>query len=93
MMQNKERDYENIQIYRYRCPYSRRFGSQLGGGDLDLTLPIQIQRLHWVLANEWNGYSAAPTAHCCYVGNLSTSAGGAGTFSRCHWNLPGNHGR
>lgn len=38
-------------------------------------------------ANEWLGYFASLYGGLLYEGNLSTSDGGAGTFTRCHWNL------
>ena len=56
-------------------------------GDLDLTPTDPNTKITLDSANEWNGYFGSLYGSLLYVGNLSTSDGGAGTFSRCHWNL------
>lgn len=56
-------------------------------GDLDLTPTDPNTKITLNSASEWNGYFGSLYGSLLYVGNLSTSDGGAGTFTRCHWNL------
>lgn len=56
-------------------------------GDLDLKPTDPNTKVSLNSADEWNGYFGSLYGSLLYVGNLSTSDGGAGTFMRCHWNL------
>lgn len=56
-------------------------------GDLDLTPTDPNTKIDLTSKAEWNGYFGSLYGSLLYVGNLSTSDGGAGTFMRCHWNL------
>lgn len=55
--------------------------------DLNLTPTDPNTKTELTTADEWNGYFGSLYGSFLYVGNLSTSDGGAGTFIRCHWNL------
>lgn len=56
-------------------------------GDLDLEPTDPNTKTELTTADEWLGYFASLYGGFLYTGNLSTSDGGAGTFTRCHWNL------
>lgn len=56
-------------------------------GDLDLKPTDPNVHTELTSADQWVGYFASLYGGFLYTGNLSTSDGGAGTFTRCHWNL------
>ncbi len=55
--------------------------------DLDLKPASPTQKTELTSAEEWQGYFGSLYGSLLYVGNLSTSDNGAGTYMRCHWNL------
>ena len=55
--------------------------------DLDLKPTDPNTKTELSSAAEWQGYFGSLYGALLYPGNLSTSDGGAGTFTRCHWNL------
>ncbi len=58
-------------------------------GDLDITPDDPNKQTTITSKNEWMGYFGTLYGNLLYEGNLTPSGvdGGAGTFSRCHWNL------
>lgn len=56
-------------------------------GDLDLKPTDPNVKTELTSQDEWVGYFSSLYGGFLYTGNLSTSDGGAGTFTRCHWNL------
>lgn len=56
-------------------------------GDLDLTPDDPNVKTELTTKEEWLGYFSSLYGGFLYKGNLSTSDDGAGTFTRCHWNL------
>lgn len=55
--------------------------------DLDLEPTNPTTKTELSSKSEWEGYFGSLYGSLLYVGNLSTSDGGAGTYMRCHWNL------
>ncbi len=55
--------------------------------DLDLEPTNPTTKTELTSQAEWDGYFGSLYGSLLYVGNLSTSDGGAGTYVRCHWNL------
>ncbi len=58
-------------------------------GDLDVTPDDPNNKTELESEAEWIGYFGSLYGNFIYEGNLTPSGvdGGAGTFSRCHWNL------
>lgn len=58
-------------------------------GDLDLTPDDPNKHTTIADKNQWIGYFGSLYGNLLYEGNLTPEGvdGGAGTFSRCHWNL------
>ncbi len=56
-------------------------------GDLDIKPNDPQKKTELTTKAEWLGYFSSIYGSLLYEGNLSTSDGGAGTFTRCHWNL------
>lgn len=56
-------------------------------GDLDLTPTDPNVKTELSSKQEWVEYFSSLYAGFLYRGNLSTSDDGAGSFTRCHWNL------
>lgn len=56
-------------------------------GDLDLKPTDPNVKTELTTKAEWLSYFSSLYGSFMYTGNLSTSDGGAGTFTRCHWNL------
>lgn len=58
-------------------------------GDLDVTPDDPNKKTELVSEAEWMGYFGSLYGNFIYEGNLTPTGvdGGAGTFSRCHWNL------
>lgn len=55
--------------------------------DLDVKPDDPNTKTELTDAAQWEGYFGSLYGAFRYVGNLSTSDGGAGTWMRCHWNL------
>jgi len=56
-------------------------------GDLDLTPDDPNVKTELTSKEEWLGYFSSLYGGFLYKGNLTTSDDGAGSFTRCHWNL------
>lgn len=56
-------------------------------GDLDLHPDDPQTKTELKSKDEWLGYFSSLYAGFLYKGNLATSDDGAGSFTRCHWNL------
>lgn len=58
-------------------------------GDLDLQPDDPNKKTELTTADEWIGYFGTLYGNLIYEGNLTPQGvdGGAGIFSRCHWNL------
>lgn len=58
-------------------------------GDLDITPDDPNKDTSIMSKDQWLGYFGTLYGNLLYEGNLTPSGvdGGAGTFSRCHWNL------
>lgn len=56
-------------------------------GDLDLKPTDPNVKTELTSRDEWVGYFSSLYGGFLYKGNLETSDDGAGSFTRCHWNL------
>ncbi len=58
-------------------------------GDLDVTPDDPNNKTELSSADEWYGYFGSLYGNLIYEGNLTPSGvdGGAGVFTRCHWNM------
>ena len=81
-----------MKLYKYMAMGAVIASSLLGTscvGDLDITPDDPNKQITPESKDQWIGYFGTLYGNLLYEGNLTPSGvdGGAGTFSRCHWNL------